>query len=91
MKVFQALKEKGNKKDKISQERFELNKTRASIEELCNKYLTNTEDTLRFEASEGELSNVISILQSQYFTDRYEFEQVSSTLFDIRLKAFDIL
>ena len=91
MKIVKALLSTMKKKDVVSQERFVYNQTRQTIEELCNKYLMNTEDILRFEALPSTIDDTVAILESDYFKERYEFSQVSETLFDVRLRELNIL
>lgn len=91
MKIFRALLSKTKKKDNVSQERLELNRIRATIEELCEKYLKDSDDIFEFEALPEAIDNTLAILETPYFLERYEFQQITETCFLIRLKELDIL
>lgn len=91
MKIFGALASTMKKKDKVNQERFDYNRVRSTIEEICEKYLIDGSDILVFEALPSAIDNTLSILDTEYFRERYEFEQTSESLFMIKLKEIDIL
>lgn len=91
MKFFKALASTMKKKDTVSQERLELNRVRATIEDLCEKHLKDSNDIFEFEALPSAIDATLAILETPYFLERYEFQQVTETLFIIRLKELDIL
>jgi hypothetical protein len=91
MKIFKALASAAKKRDTVSQDRLELNRVRATIEELCERYLQDSNDIFEFEALPSAIDNTLAILETPYFLERYEFQQISETCFIIRLKELDIL
>lgn len=91
MKVIEALKENKAKKDTSSTERLARNKVRASIEAMCEDKLKDSDDILTFEALPSVINDVVSVLEEPVLAEKYEFMQVSETLFKIKLKDLDIL
>lgn len=91
MKVFEVLKETLSKKDTSSSERLERNKVRATIEKICEERLKESSDILTFEALPSAINDVISVLEEPVLAEKYEFAQVSETLFQIKMKDLDIL
>lgn len=92
MKIFNELFKVLNKKDNTPVERLELNRVRSTLERQCEKYLQDTDDIYQFEATNpSALNAIIEILDSPIFTEKYEYEQLNDTVFEIRLKQFDLL
>lgn len=91
MKLFRALAESINTRDTKPVERFDYSKVRSTIEDACNKYLKDSSDVLTFEALPSAIDSTLLVLQSQAFKESYEFEQVSETLFKVRMKDIDLL
>ena len=90
MKIFQVLKETMTKKDTSSSERLERNKARAFIERMCEERLKESSDILTFEALPSAINDVISVLEEPVLAEKYDFIQVSETLFQIKMKDLDI-
>ena len=90
MKLFTAIAEKFSKKDKTSLERYNYNNIRASIENMCGKYLVNAGDILVFEVNPELLDATIDCLEGTKFQDKYEFAQVEETLFSVRLREIEL-
>lgn len=91
MKVINALLSQMKKTDNTSVDRLEKNRVRASLEDLCAEYLTTPDSTLEFETLPNALPHVISVLEEPIFLEKYEFQQVSETLFQIREKEIQLL
>ena len=91
MKLFDALKENMMKKDNSAMERLERSKSRATIESLCEKYLVPSNDILTFEALPNAINDVVSVLEEPVIAEKYEFAQISETLFQIKLRELDIV
>lgn len=91
MKVFEVLKENMSKKDNSSSERLERNRVRATIETMCEDRLKDSSDILTFEALPSAINDVISVLEEPVLQEKYDFVQISETLFSIRLKELDIM
>lgn len=91
MKVFDVLKDNLSKKDTSSTERLERNRVRASIESMCEDRLKDSNDILTFEALPSAINDVVSVLEEPVLAEKYEFVQVSETLFKIKLKELDII
>lgn len=91
MKVFEVLKDNMTKKDNSSSERLERNRVRATIESICEDRLKDSGDILTFEALPNAINDVISVLEEPVLAEKYEFVQVSETLFQIRMKELDII
>lgn len=77
--------------DNTSTDRLEKNRVRSTLEDMCSKYLTEPESILEFEALPNALPFVISVLEEPVFLEKYEFEQVSETLFQIREKEIQLI
>ena len=91
MKVFDVLKDNLSKKDTSSTERLERNRVRASIESMCEDRLKDSNDILTFEALPSAINDVVCVLEEPVLAEKYEFVQVSETLFKIKLKELDII
>lgn len=91
MKIFRALMRLTNIKDTAPLERLESNRVRATIEGYCEKYLKDSNDILKIEILPCALDAALSALDGQKFLEKYEFEQVSETLFNIRLRELNLL
>lgn len=91
MKVLDVLKDNMSKKDNSSTERLERNKVRASIESMCEDRLKDSDDILTFEALPSAINDVISVLEDPVIAEKYEFAQISETLFQIKLRELDIM
>lgn len=91
MKTFNELVKKLSKKDNTPVERLELSKVRSTLEEQCEKYLVDTDDIYQFEALPSAINFIIEILDMPSFTEKYEYAQVSETVFEVRLKSLDLL
>ena len=91
MKVFNAISDNFFKtKDNSSKEHLEINEYRNDLKSKCNQYLRNEDDILVFECLEKALPYVITILEEESFLRDYEFEQLSETMFRIRLRGIDL-
>lgn len=90
MKVFDVLKEKMVRKDNSSSERLERNKVRAAIETMCEDRLKTSSDILTFEALPNAIDDVIYILEEPVISEKYAYQQISETLFMIKLKELDL-
>lgn len=91
MKVINALFENMKKTDNTSTEHLEKNRIRSTIEDLCNKHLTDGDYVLEFEALPSSLPYVVSILEEPMFLERYEFQQVSESIFQMRMKEINLI
>lgn len=91
MKFISLLVSKASKKDSTSHERLEKSKVRVAIESICEQYLVNFNDVLTFEALPSALDNTLELIEEQALTNKYEFEQISDTLFRVRLKEVNVL
>lgn len=91
MKIFNAIFSSMKKTDNTSVEHLEKNRIRSALDELCNKYLDGDTNVLEFEALPKALPYVVAILEEPLFLERYEFEQVSESIFRIRAKEIDLL
>ena len=91
MKIFSAIASTFIKtKDNTSVEHLESNEYRNNLETLCDRYLVDDDTILEFECSEKALPYVVVILEEPNFLKRYEFQQVSDSLFQIRLRSLDL-
>lgn len=91
MKIINALLSQMKKTDNTSTDRLEKSRVRSTLEDMCAKYLTEPESILEFEALPNALPFVISVLEEPVFLEKYEFEQVSETLFQIREKEIQLI
>lgn len=91
MKSVKIIFERLFAKDKSSGERLERNRVRNAIENLCQTYLLDFDDTLTFEALPSALDNTLAVIEEPALTAKYDFAQVSETLFQARLKDLGIL
>lgn len=91
MKIINALLSQMKRTDNTSTDRLEKNRVRSTLEDMCAKYLTEPESILEFEALPNALPFVISVLEEPVFLEKYEFEQVYETLFQIREKEIQLI
>lgn len=91
LKIFDALVSSMRKTDNTSQEHLEKNRIRSTLESMCDKMLTDGTSILEFEALPNALPYVVSILEEPMFLEKYEFEQVSESLFKIRPKEINLM
>ena len=91
MEIFKALVDTLKKKDSTPMERLEINRTRVSLEEQCERYLMDSDDIYEFEALPSAIDAVLEVLESPKFQEKYEFSQVSDTCFLVKLRELNIL
>lgn len=91
LKVFQALASSMRRVDTTSTEHLEKNRIRSTLESFCNDMLADGTSILTFEALPSALPYVISILEEPMFLEKYDFEQVSETLFNIMPKEINLI
>ena len=90
MKTFEALAGLGKKKDNTVKEKIQYSKVKATIESLCKEYLSNPDDILKIEANKQTVDDVIQYLESKTFLEKYEYSQISPTLYLIKLKEISL-
>lgn len=90
MKFIKSFIDLYMRKDTSSSEKLEQNKVKATIEGLCDNYLSDSNDVLVFEALPSAIEDVISIFTTQSLSERYEYTQIEETLFAIKLRELDI-
>lgn len=90
MKVVNALVDSMKKTDNTSTEHLTKNRIRSSLEETILTKLTDSSMILEFEALPSALPYVISILEEPLFLERFEFQQVSETLFQVRVREIEL-
>lgn len=91
LKVVEALMSSMKKTDNTSSEHLEKNRIRSTLEDLCNTHLTDGTSVLEFEALSSALPYVVSILEEPMFLEKYEFQQVSETLFQIKTREVNLM
>ena len=91
MKFINAILANARKVDNTSSEHLERNRIRSTIDEMCAKYLGGSDDIIEFEALPSALPYVVSILEEPVFLEKYEFQQVDDTLFQIRERELEIM
>ena len=91
MKTFDILKDKFFNKDKGSSERLEKNRVRVAIEGACSEFLTDFNSVLTFEALPNALDGTLAVIEEPSLTAKYDFYQVSETIFQVRLKEINLL
>ena len=91
MKVTAAIKALTKKNDTVNKDRLNTSLVRKAIEEQCNIYLKNNQDILEFEALPNALDETVNVLSDYSFQERYEFEQVSNSVFRIKLRDINLL
>lgn len=91
LKVVDALIQTFKKSDNTSTEHLEKNRIRSTLESLCNEKLADGTSILQFEALPSALPYVISILEEPLFLEKYDFEQISETIFQIKPKDMNLL
>lgn len=91
MKTIALLKDKYSSKGNSSSARLDKNRVRIAIEFLCEKYLVEFGDVLTFESLPKALNSTVSVIEERVLTSKYEFEQLSETLFRVRLKEISII
>lgn len=91
MKLFSALMDQSNRRDNTPMERLEYSHVKTTIEAQCERYLHNSGDVLRIEALPSAIDATIACMESLDFLEKYEFQQVSETCFDIRLHELELL
>ena len=91
MKILSVLMDMKKKEATLSTEKFEVGRVRATIEQYCEEYLTDSDDELTFEALPSAIDATLDVVESPAFQDKYEFTQISETLFVVRQREFDII
>lgn len=91
MKTLEILKDKFFNKDKATSERLEKNRVRVAIEGACNEYLTDFNSVLTFEALPNALDGTLAVIEEPNLTAKYDFYQVSETIFQVRLREINLL
>lgn len=92
MKIFSALRQTlFKKRDNTAYEKLEYNKIRNTIEYYCELYLKEVDDILKFEALPSALDGTLDALEDKQFQEKYEFAQLTPTIFLVRLKEFNLL
>lgn len=91
MEVIKALIRAYRNKDNTPTERLEYNRVRATIEAYCEEYLMDVNQILKFEALPSAIDATLAYLDSKQFNEKYEFQQVSETIFLVKLRVLDIL
>lgn len=90
LKSLKSFIELNLKKDKTSFERLELNKVKSTIESLCDQYLENPNDILTFEALPSAIEYVVELFTSGVLSEKYEYDQITDTLFRIKLRELEL-
>lgn len=91
LKIFKELAKNMKKRDTTPMERLEYNRVRATIEELCEKHLHDSDSILKFESLPSAMDATLSVLEGKEFQEKYEFSQVSETCFLVRMRELDLL
>lgn len=91
LKVVDALIQTFKKSDNTPTEHLEKNRIRSTLESLCDEKLADGTSILQFEALPSALPYVISILEEPLFLEKYDFEQISETIFQIKPKDMNLL
>lgn len=91
MELINALIKAYRNKDNAPTERLEYNQVRSTIEAYCEEYLTDVKQIFKFEALPSAIDATLAYLDSKQFAEKYEFQQVSETIFLIKLRALEIL
>lgn len=89
--MFEAIFTSLRRVDNTSTEHLEKNRIRSTLESYCNDMLADGTSILTFEALPSALPYVISILEEPMFLEKYDFEQVSETLFNIMPKEINLI
>ena len=79
-----------NKYTEETPERLIKNRVRATIETYCDEHLEDAEDVLIFEALPDAIHYVISVVEEEELTSRYEISQVEETKFSIKLRTLSL-
>lgn len=91
LKVVEALMNNMRKVDNAPIEHLEKNRIRSTLEDLCNTHLVDGSSILEFEALPSALPYVVSILEEPMFLEKYEFQQITETLFQVRAKEVNLM
>ena len=91
LKIVSALMSNMKKTDNTSTEHLEKNRIRSTLESMCDRMLADGTSILEFEALPNTLPYVVSILEEPMFLEKYEFEQVSESLFHIKPKEINLM
>lgn len=91
MKIINAFFMSLKKRDNRPSERLEYSKIMSTIEANCKKYLRESGDVFEFEALPNAIDATLAVLDSEQFTNKYEFNQISETCFLVRLKELDLI
>lgn len=91
MKIFDAFLQSLKKNDNTPMERLEYSNVRSTIEDYCDEYLEDAEDILTVEVLPSSLDAALAVLESEEFLEKYEFNQISATLFMVKMKELDLV
>lgn len=91
MKILNAFVSSMKKNDTIPLEKLENSRVMSTIIGYCEQYLKDSDDIFKFEALPEALDSTIAVLDSKQFLDKYEFSQISDTVFIVRMRDLGIL
>lgn len=83
-----ALNKKMN--DNTPVEQLEVDRAFNTLDKMCQDYLTSDSEILEVEVAPKELQAVIAALEIPRFQERYQYAQVSESMFQIQLKGLDL-
>lgn len=91
LKTFRILSDRFLSKGSNSVDRLEKNKVRNAIERVCLENLLDFNDVLTFEALPNALDSTLAVIEEPSLTKKYDFYQITATLFQARLKEISVI
>lgn len=87
----EAIKDRFLKaKNTETQGRINKQQVKASILNLCDKYIKENGDVLTFESTPSELSYVVEAITEEPLKSKYVISQVSPTMFQARAVELEL-
>lgn len=90
LKTAELLIKKLTTKENVGGVRMENKRVTAGIEQMLQKYLQNSDDSLVFEASESSLDATLAVIDVPPLSLTYDIIQIDKTLFEARLKEVEM-
>lgn len=90
MEILTIIKDKYFRRE-TNKDRLRVRQVTEHLESLCKDYLQVGEDVLTFEAMEDTLPFVIEVFDDTSFMERYKVNQLTNSVFEIRLRVIDLL
>lgn len=90
MRSVRILLNRLTAKDTSKDYKYNTNRAKNDIDELCTQYLVDFDDVFVFEVSPSVLDIVVNVIDKEPLSLKYDIMQVDETLFRVMLKDLRI-